>query len=104
MASGLCLFCLRHPANADCYDKGGPSKPACSEFGCKGKHAESVHDILGGVSASVSLLTNEGSEYEDDMYVNVARAGDEDGEWQDTDDLWLELEAGESEDEGGSSV
>jgi hypothetical protein len=49
-------------------------------------------------------LTNKGSEYEDDMYVNVARAGDEDGEWQDTDDLWLELEAGESEDDGGSSV
>jgi hypothetical protein len=36
-ASGLCMFCLRHPANAECFDQGGRLKPACVQSGCKGK-------------------------------------------------------------------
>ncbi len=83
---GLSLFCLRHPANTDCYDRGGPSKPTCFESGCKGKHAASVHDLLGGADASISLVTEEGGECEDDMHVNVARAGEEDDYWQEPDD------------------
>jgi hypothetical protein len=46
-------------------------------------------------------MTNEGDECEDDMCINVERAGEEDGEWQDPDDSWLELEMGEGEDDGG---
>jgi hypothetical protein len=54
--SGQCLFCLRHPASAECYDQGGHTKPACAEPRCKGRHAAGVHDLLGGVEASVSLV------------------------------------------------
>jgi hypothetical protein len=25
-ASGLCMFCLKHPADAECFDRGGPHK------------------------------------------------------------------------------
>jgi hypothetical protein len=53
-----------------------------------------------GASTSVSLVTDEGDEYDDDAYVNIARAGDEEDEWQDQNDLWLELETEENEDDG----
>jgi hypothetical protein len=45
-----------------------------------------VHDLLGGADASISLVTEEGGECEDDMHVNVARAGEEDDYWQEPDD------------------
>jgi hypothetical protein len=67
----------------------------------EGEHAASVHDVFMGTSTSVSLVTNEDSEYDDDVYDNVARAGDEEDEWQDPDELWLELEVGENKDNGG---
>jgi hypothetical protein len=53
-----------------------------------------------GASASISLVTDEGDGNDDDAYVNIARAGDEEGKWQDPDDSWLELETGEDEDDG----
>jgi hypothetical protein len=28
--SGLCMFCLRHSADLECYGKGGLSKPRCT--------------------------------------------------------------------------
>jgi hypothetical protein len=28
-ASGLCMLCLRHPADVECFDQGGHTKPAC---------------------------------------------------------------------------
>jgi hypothetical protein len=43
-ASGLCMFCLRRSASAECFDQGGRSKPACTQLGCKGKHAAGMHD------------------------------------------------------------
>ncbi len=101
-ASRLCLFCLRHPVNIDCYYKGSPSKPTCSSPGCEGEHAASVHEVLVGASTSVSLVTNEEGECEDEMYVNIERAGDEEDKLQDPDNSWLELEAGENEDNGGA--
>lgn len=99
-ASGLCLFCLRHPASTECYGKGGPSKPACPTPGCNGRLSASVHDAFMGASANVSLVTDEGDEYDVDVYVNIARVGDEGDEWQDPDDSWLELEDKENEDDG----
>jgi hypothetical protein len=45
-------------------------------------------------------VTEEGDEDEDE-HVNVARAGEEDDDWQEPDDSWLELEGGECEDDGG---
>ncbi len=106
-ASRLCLFCLRHPASADCYYRGGRTKPACAEPGCKGGHAVGRHDLLGGVKASVSLVMEEEEDSEDDkndeadLYINVSRAGQEDDDWQEPDDSWLELDGGENEDDGG---
>jgi hypothetical protein len=100
-ASLLCMFCLRHPANAECFDQGGRSKPACVQRGCKGKHAAGVHDLLGGVESSVNLASEEGDEEDEgDLYVNVARIGQEEDDWQEPDDSWLDLDGGESEDEG----
>ncbi len=46
-------------------------------------------------------MTEEGDEREDDMHINVARAGEVDDGWQEPDDSWLELEGGECEDNGG---
>jgi hypothetical protein len=101
-ASGLCMFCLRHPANAECFDQGGRSKPACVQPGCKGKHAAGIHELLGGDDVSINLVA-EGDNDEDneDLYVNVARLGQEEDDWQEPDDSWLDLDRGESEEEAG---
>jgi hypothetical protein len=105
-ASGLCMFCLRHPANAECFDQGGRSKPACVQPGCKRKHAAGVHELLGGTDASVNLVAEEDDEENDkeddeDLYVNVARVGQEEDDWQEPDDSWLDLDGGESDEEAG---
>jgi hypothetical protein len=34
--SGLCLFCLKHAAELECYGQGGFSKPKCTQAGCDG--------------------------------------------------------------------
>jgi hypothetical protein len=60
-----------------------------------------VHDLLGGVEASVSLVIEEEDEDEADMCINVARARQEDDDRQEPDDSWLELDGGESGDDGG---
>jgi hypothetical protein len=36
--SGLCLFCLKHTAELECYGRGGLSKPRCVRAGCDGEH------------------------------------------------------------------
>jgi hypothetical protein len=62
-----------------------------------------VHKLLGGTDASVNLVA-EGdleAEEDEDLYVNVARIRQEEDDWQEPDDLWLELEEGESEEEAG---
>jgi hypothetical protein len=96
------MFCLRHPANAECFDQGGRSKPACVQPGCKGKHAAGVYELLGGTDASVNLVAEEDDEEDDeDLYINVARVGQEEDNWQEPDDSWLDLDVGESNGEAG---
>ncbi len=34
--SGLCLFCLKHAAEVECYGQGSFSKPKCTQAGCDG--------------------------------------------------------------------
>ncbi len=98
----LCMFCLRHPANAECFDQGGRSKPACVQLGGKGNHAASVHELLGEADASVNLAAEEDDEEDDgDLYVNVARISQEEDDWQEPYDSWLDLDGGESDEEGG---
>jgi hypothetical protein len=102
-ASRLCMSCLKHPADLECFDQGGHAKPACVQPGCKGEHAATVHDLLGGAGASVNLVAEEDHEAEEDeeWYVNIIRAEQEEDDWRGLDDLWLELDGGESEEEAG---
>jgi hypothetical protein len=71
--------------------------------GCKGKDAIGVHELLGGADASVNLITGEGHETgeDEDLYVNIASIGQEEDDWQEPDDSWLEMDGGESEEEAG---
>ncbi len=85
------MFCLRHPADAECYNQGGRTKLACVQPGCKGKHATRVHELLGGLDASVNLVAEE----DEDLYVNIARIVQEEDNWREPDDSWLELDGGE---------
>ncbi len=57
---------------------GSRSKPACQVPECEEKHAESLHEIVAGLNASVSLVAEEEDKEEEDPYVNVAWAG----EWE----------------------
>jgi hypothetical protein len=36
--SGLCLYCLKHAAELECFRQGGFSKPKCTQPGCNGEH------------------------------------------------------------------
>ncbi len=54
--SGLCLFCLKHVAEQECYGRGGLSKPRCTQAGCDGEHTPGVHKLMGEESAGVNLV------------------------------------------------
>jgi hypothetical protein len=70
--SGLCMFCLKHSAELDCYGRGGLSKPRCTHSGCDGEHTPDLHMLMGGDDAKVSLVAGDeggeslGDEYEDE--------------------------------------
>ncbi len=61
--SGLCMFCLRHSAEFECYGRGGLSKPRCTHSGCDGEHTPNLHRLMGEDNAKVSLVA--GSEAEE---------------------------------------
>jgi hypothetical protein len=71
--SGLCMFCLKHAAELECYGRGGLSKPRCMQDGCDGEHTPGVHKLMGEGSAGVNLVAEDESELEEDE--------DEDEEW-----------------------
>jgi hypothetical protein len=73
--SGLCLFCLKHAAELECYGRGGLSKPRCTQAGCDGEHTPSVHKLMGEESAGVNLVAEDESELKED------EDEDEDEEW-----------------------
>jgi hypothetical protein len=54
--SGLCMFCLKHSAELECYGKGGLSKPRCTRTGCDGEHTPNVHMLMGEDNARVNLI------------------------------------------------
>jgi hypothetical protein len=64
--SGLCLFCLKHAAELECYGRGGLSKPRCTQAGCDGEHTPGVHKLMGEESAGVNLVAEDESEFEED--------------------------------------
>jgi hypothetical protein len=64
--SGLCMFCLKHAAELECYGRGGLSKPKCTQAGCNGEHTPSVHELLGEGSVGVNLAAEDEYESEED--------------------------------------
>ncbi len=82
--SGLCMFCLKHSAELECYGKGGLSKPRCTRTGCDGEHTPNVHRLMGEDNAGVNLIAGDedGDEAEDE---NEAGGG---YEWEYEDGGW----------------
>ncbi len=74
--SGLCMFCLKHAAELECYGRGGLSKPRCTQAGCDGEHTPGVHKLMGEDNASVNVVAGDESEDEDEV-----REEDEDEGW-----------------------
>jgi hypothetical protein len=60
-----------------------------------------VYEQLGGTDASVNLAEEDDEEDDEDLYVNMARVGQEEDDWQEPDDSWLDLDGGESNGEAG---
>jgi hypothetical protein len=82
---GLCLFCLKHAAELECYGGGVLSKPRCTQAGCDGEHTPSAHRLIAGGSVAVNLVAEDESE----------SGEDEDEEW------WVgTIEAAAARDEG----
>ncbi len=57
--SGLCMYCLKHSADLECYGKGGHSKPRCNHSGCDGVHTPGVHKLMGEENAGVNLVVED---------------------------------------------
>ncbi len=74
--SGLCMFCLKHAAQLECYGRGGLSR--CTQPGCDGEHTPGVHKLMGEESAGVNLIAEDGGEEEDE---DEAGEEDEDEGW-----------------------
>jgi hypothetical protein len=89
--SGLCLFCLKHAAELECYGRGGLSKPRCTQTGCDGEHTPGVHKLMGEESVGVNLVAEDGWESEED---------EDEGWWVGT--VGVVEEAGEPGPEGGA--
>jgi hypothetical protein len=64
--SRLCLFCLKHAAELECYGRGGLSKPRCTQAGCDGEHTPGAHKLMGRESVGVNLVAEDESESEED--------------------------------------
>jgi hypothetical protein len=91
--SGLCMFCLKHAADLECYGKGGLSKPRCTLPGCDGEHTPDVHVLMGEESAGVNITTGDGGKEEDEDEGGGEHEAEEEGEYE-------AEEEGEYEDEG----
>jgi hypothetical protein len=74
----LCPFCLLHDKDKQCGAKQKPASVACTASGCKGKHAQKLHELL------KDLFREEGQ-------VHVLQ---EDDGWEESEEAW---ELGEAE-------
>jgi hypothetical protein len=96
----LCPFCLLHDQDKPCGAKQKPASVACTASGCRGRHAQKLHDLLKDVlreEGQVHLL-QENDEWEESeeawelgeaggMIVGAVRQEDE-YSWQDACDTW----------------
>ncbi len=100
--SGLCMYCLKHAAELECYNQRSLAKPKCPQPECEGRHAAGAHKLLGEVNASVNFVAGEDYESDEDeeWWVNIVRAeGEEEGSPQELEDLGMEQDEEESEEE-----
>jgi hypothetical protein len=74
----LCPFCLLHDRDRQCGAKQKPASVACTAPGCKGRHAQKLHDLL------KDLFREEGQ-------VHVLQ---EDDGWEESEEAWELGEAG----------
>jgi hypothetical protein len=86
--SGLCMFCLKHSAEFECYGRGGLSKPRCTRSGCDGEHTPNVHMLMGEDDAKVNFVA--GSEGEEEYEAGNEHAVEGEYEWESEDGgLWV---------------
>jgi hypothetical protein len=71
----LCPFCLLHDKNKPCGARQKPASVACTILGCKGRHAQKLHEVLKDI-------------FREEGRVHVLQ---EDDEWEESDGAW-ELE------------
>ncbi len=64
--SGLCMYCLKHAAELECYRQGGPSKPWCEQPECERKHAAGTYKLLGKTNAYVNLALEDDHEWDEE--------------------------------------
>jgi hypothetical protein len=98
--SRLCLYCLKHAAEMECYRRGGFSKPKCTQTGCDGEHTVGAHKLLGKSGTSVNLVA-EGeyeSEVDEEWWVSTVRIEEEEGEEE--EENMEEVDDSESEGNG----
>ncbi len=80
--SGLCVFCLKHAAELECYGRGGMSKPRCTQSGCDGEHTPNVHKLMAEEHVGVNLVAEDEVENEDEDE-------DEDRDWEEDEGWWV---------------
>jgi hypothetical protein len=98
--SGLCMFCLKHSAEFDCYGRGGLSKPRCIRGGCDGEHTPNLHTLMSGGDAKVSLVA--GNEDEESLGFGDEYEGECEYEWEYEDrGLWVGTVSAAADLEGG---
>ncbi len=90
--SGLCMYCLKHAAELECFWQGGFSKPRCMQPGCGGEHAVGAKKLLGEGGACVNLATGDDheSEEEEEWWVNTVRVGEEEEDLEEVEDSGTE--------------
>jgi hypothetical protein len=74
----LCPFCLLHDKDKPCGAKQKPASVACTASGCKGRHAQKLHDLLKDI-------------FREEGQVHVLQ---EDDGWEESEEAW---ELGEAE-------
>jgi hypothetical protein len=74
----LCPFCLLHDKDKACGAKQKPASVACTIHGCKGRHAQKLHEVLKDI-------------FREEGRVHVLQ---EDDGWEESDGAW-ELEEAE---------
>jgi hypothetical protein len=100
----LCPFCLLHDKDKPCGARQKPASVACTVTGCKGRHAQKLHELLKDIlreEGRVHVLQEDDGWEESDgaweleetegMIVGAVRQEDE-CSWSDTCDAWTALD------------